>query len=206
MSLLSASLLSGSVLSIILLFWPVYVAKTRKHNNTIPIILLNTFTFWTYFGWIGALVWSFTDNVRDKTIIEYEEERRGKDRKLFIATTSLVSILTIITFISIFSFYKSLSQNYVLKLMLNSLTSQILASSSSGNIASSQKILEEEMMKKFKETIKTESQNVAQIQNPSTQEEKFASPTTEIGRQNEGQASPPPPADIAEIKIKERKR
>ena len=45
-------------------FLPSIIAVYRKHNNKIPIIVLNLFLGWTFFGWVIALVWGLTDNVR----------------------------------------------------------------------------------------------------------------------------------------------
>ncbi|MHA7686671.1 superinfection immunity protein [Corynebacterium evansiae] len=40
------------------------VASNRKHSNSGAIACLNIFLGWTFIGWVVALVWSFTDNVR----------------------------------------------------------------------------------------------------------------------------------------------
>jgi len=45
-------------------FLPVIVAVSRKHNNAAAIGVLNFFLGWTIAGWIVALVWSMTDNVK----------------------------------------------------------------------------------------------------------------------------------------------
>lgn len=50
-------------LAIILLaiyFIPLFVAVMREHKNAVPIAVLNTLLGWTFFGWVFALVWSFT--------------------------------------------------------------------------------------------------------------------------------------------------
>ncbi|MDK7117508.1 superinfection immunity protein, partial [Lactobacillus gasseri] len=60
-------LMSGLVLFVVLLvayFIPAIVASNRKHSNSGAIACLNIFLGWTFIGWVVALVWSFTDNVR----------------------------------------------------------------------------------------------------------------------------------------------
>ena len=65
---------SLGVFSILLLavlyFVPTVVAFRRKHNNTTPIFLVNLLTGWVYgIGWIVALVWAYSDNVKPKTAV-----------------------------------------------------------------------------------------------------------------------------------------
>ena len=50
--------------SILIYFLPAIVAIKRKHCNTMAILILNIFLGWTFFGWVCALVWSFTNNVK----------------------------------------------------------------------------------------------------------------------------------------------
>jgi hypothetical protein len=45
-------------------FLPTIIAAIRKHNNTAAILLLNLFVGWTFLGWVAALIWASTDNVR----------------------------------------------------------------------------------------------------------------------------------------------
>lgn len=42
-------------------FLPAIVSFNRKHHNLNGIIILNTFLGWTFLGWIGALIWSFSN-------------------------------------------------------------------------------------------------------------------------------------------------
>ena len=49
-------------------FLPAIAANVRKHNDHSAITLLNLFLGWTVIGWIAALVWSFTGNVKQKPI------------------------------------------------------------------------------------------------------------------------------------------
>jgi hypothetical protein len=57
-------LLLLQISGILTYFIPSIVAVMRKHNNRNPIIVLNFFLGWTFFGWVIALVWALTDNVR----------------------------------------------------------------------------------------------------------------------------------------------
>ncbi|MGB6348744.1 MAG: superinfection immunity protein [Pseudolabrys sp.] len=43
---------------------PFGVAWERRHNNRLAIFWLNAFAGWTFIGWVGALVWACTNNVR----------------------------------------------------------------------------------------------------------------------------------------------
>lgn len=42
-------------------FLPATVAGVRRHRNATAILVLNLFLGWTFIGWVGALVWSFTN-------------------------------------------------------------------------------------------------------------------------------------------------
>ena len=55
-------------LAVLLFFYmlPFIVAAARRHNNSIAIFIFNFLLGWTFLGWVGALVWSCTDNVRLK--------------------------------------------------------------------------------------------------------------------------------------------
>lgn len=48
-------------------FIPFIVAKYRGHKQSLAIFMLTLFTGWTFIGWVGALVWACTDNVKPKT-------------------------------------------------------------------------------------------------------------------------------------------
>jgi len=45
---------------------PTWIALARKHREVVPILLLNLFLGWTIIGWIAALIWSATSNVKDR--------------------------------------------------------------------------------------------------------------------------------------------
>lgn len=44
-------------------FLPAIVSMGRDHKNSVSITVLNLFLGWTLIGWVGALVWAFSDNV-----------------------------------------------------------------------------------------------------------------------------------------------
>jgi hypothetical protein len=55
------------ILAILVYFLPSLIASNRKHNNVNPIQALNIFLGWTALGWIAALIWALTDNVKPKS-------------------------------------------------------------------------------------------------------------------------------------------
>lgn len=40
---------------------PTVVAAVRKTRHLPGIVVLNIFTGWTFFGWVGSLVWAAVD-------------------------------------------------------------------------------------------------------------------------------------------------
>lgn len=58
------------------LFWlgvyaaPTLIAYTRKHRNIASIIVINLLLGWTMLGWIVALAWAFSKDVRTQPISE----------------------------------------------------------------------------------------------------------------------------------------
>ena len=45
-------------------FLPSIIALIRKHRNESAIAILNLFLGWTFIGWVIALVWAFTADVK----------------------------------------------------------------------------------------------------------------------------------------------
>lgn len=43
---------------------PAIVASQRKHQNATPICLVNILLGWSVLGWIVALIWATTSNVK----------------------------------------------------------------------------------------------------------------------------------------------
>jgi Superinfection immunity protein len=48
------------ILALAVYLLPAFVAYVRGHPNAMAITVLNIFLGWTFLGWVGALVWSFT--------------------------------------------------------------------------------------------------------------------------------------------------
>jgi hypothetical protein len=46
-------------------FLPSIVAVKRAHCNTLAIVVLNVFLGWTGLGWIAALVWACTSDIKE---------------------------------------------------------------------------------------------------------------------------------------------
>lgn len=45
---------------------PSIIAAVRKHNNSNAICLTNIVFGWTILGWVIPLIWSVTDNVKER--------------------------------------------------------------------------------------------------------------------------------------------
>lgn len=60
----------GGIIVIILLiavdFVPFIIAVMRKHNDTLAVFVVNLPLGWTVIGWIAALIWSLTGNVKQR--------------------------------------------------------------------------------------------------------------------------------------------
>lgn len=57
-------LLVFSLVGLGVYFFPVVCAWSRDHSNTTAIFVLNLFLGWTVIGWVGAMVWAFTNPAR----------------------------------------------------------------------------------------------------------------------------------------------
>jgi hypothetical protein len=53
-------------LSVALYFFPTFIAAGRRHSNATPIVLVNLLLGWSMIGWLVALIWAFTDNVKPR--------------------------------------------------------------------------------------------------------------------------------------------
>lgn len=53
-----------ALLAAVIYFGPTLIASSRRHKNGSAICVLNLFLGWTFIGWVAALIWAFTDNVR----------------------------------------------------------------------------------------------------------------------------------------------
>ena len=44
---------------IVIYFLPTAIAFSYNRKNKVAILVLNLFLGWTFFGWVGALVWEY---------------------------------------------------------------------------------------------------------------------------------------------------
>ncbi len=54
------------IVALVIYVLPSLIADNRKHYNFKAILAVNILTGWTGFGWIAALVWALTNNVRPR--------------------------------------------------------------------------------------------------------------------------------------------
>jgi hypothetical protein len=52
------------LIACIMYFLPAIIAGSRHHSNASAITVLNLLLGWTILGWIAAMVWAHTDNVK----------------------------------------------------------------------------------------------------------------------------------------------
>ncbi len=52
------------LVGMVVYFVPCLVGSRRNHRNAMPIFILNLFLGWTFVGWVGAMGWAMTDNVK----------------------------------------------------------------------------------------------------------------------------------------------
>jgi hypothetical protein len=70
---------------ILLFIFPIFIAFIRGHNNLIPITLVHIFLSFTIIGYFVALIWSFSDNIK-------ERKTKLKDWQLFLFFLALLII------------------------------------------------------------------------------------------------------------------
>lgn len=67
-SIMGGILIVGLIVgSIVFYFIPTIVAFNRKHNNAVPIAVLNFLLGWSGIIWIVCLAYAFSSNVETKT-------------------------------------------------------------------------------------------------------------------------------------------
>lgn len=49
----------------VIYFFPFIVTNGRRHRQQVAILVLNLCLGWTFIGWVVALVWEFTADVKD---------------------------------------------------------------------------------------------------------------------------------------------
>ncbi|WP_019029044.1 superinfection immunity protein [Colwellia piezophila] len=50
------------VIALLIYLIPAIIASKRNHRNAKAILILNLFLGWMLFGWVGALIWAFTND------------------------------------------------------------------------------------------------------------------------------------------------
>jgi hypothetical protein len=60
-----------------LYFVPYIVARSRKHPQVTPILILNLFFGWTLIGWVGALVWACLKSPTQREAVAIDEPTRA---------------------------------------------------------------------------------------------------------------------------------
>lgn len=50
--------MTSLIILAVLYMLPWFLALTRKHKNCLAIFWLNLLTGWSFFGWVGALIWA----------------------------------------------------------------------------------------------------------------------------------------------------
>jgi len=58
MAFLIFLILAGIAAGLGVYFLPTIIALCRNHRRKLAVFFLNLFLGWTFFGWLGALVWS----------------------------------------------------------------------------------------------------------------------------------------------------
>lgn len=69
MEILGALIVLGVVIMLYML--PAITASSRGHRQAAPIFVVNLFLGWTLIGWVVALAWSLSSDIRP-------EEARGR--------------------------------------------------------------------------------------------------------------------------------
>ena len=71
------------IVFVAILLFPSFVAGVRNHNNFTPILLVNLILSFTIIGYIIALIWSFSDNIKKR-------KREIKNPTLLLIFTGLI--------------------------------------------------------------------------------------------------------------------
>ena len=58
------------------------ICLLRRHNDKIPIFIVNILLGWTFIGWVVALVWSFTSNTENQKVTQQQNTVNHNDNSL----------------------------------------------------------------------------------------------------------------------------
>lgn len=70
MLMLIALVVAGAA-AIMIYFIPTMVANSRYHRNAGAIMMVNLLLGWTFIGWVIALVWAMTADVKESSARKY---------------------------------------------------------------------------------------------------------------------------------------
>jgi ABC-type Fe3+ transport system permease subunit len=62
----SISIVCAALLLLALYVLPSYIALRRNHRRQSSIIIVDLLLGWSFVGWLAALAWSLTGNVKNK--------------------------------------------------------------------------------------------------------------------------------------------
>jgi hypothetical protein len=68
------------IVMFVIYFLPGWIAISRNHNNCNSILMVNIFLGWSFIGWVFALVWAFTNDVKI-TPVPVQVVRSNNDEK-----------------------------------------------------------------------------------------------------------------------------
>lgn len=81
------------IIAIVLYFVPTMIAIDRKHNNLVPIIVINIFFGWVYgIGWIIALIWSLSNGSQVASVSSNKSESSGQQNDIAEQLVKLSSL------------------------------------------------------------------------------------------------------------------
>ena len=69
--LLGIALTVAALVAIMIYFIPTMVANSRYHRNAGAIMMVNLLLGWTFIGWVIALVWAMTADVKEPSARKY---------------------------------------------------------------------------------------------------------------------------------------
>ena len=84
----------GVVILGVIYFTPAIIASVRRHPNTTAVFVVDLLLGWTIVGWIVALIWSFTNPPRSRTVLPPQPVGRIADELAKLADLRDRNLLT----------------------------------------------------------------------------------------------------------------
>lgn len=103
----------SSLFFILIWLFPSFVALVRKHNNFLPILIVNLFLTFTGIGYFIALAWAFSSDVSKKS-----NNRRVRDWHLFSGYFVIIILAIIFGFSTIKMLYDKHDVNRVINTII----------------------------------------------------------------------------------------